>query len=524
MTAMTRQQFLQRVGAGGLAAMATSGASEASASPDERRAEPSQEGRRPNVLFILVDDLRPEIGCFGSPVKTPHMDRLAREGAAFTRHYCQLALCSPSRTSMLTGLRPDSTGVYVIGPHFRDHAPDVCTLPQRFREAGYFTAAFGKVYHDARLDDPVSWSRPLFVPETPPYGPDKMDAFRAESARIADMQERGIDVDPDSGLPTFLLAGGPTWDDPDVPDDHFWDGQVARHVIDTMRERLSEEPDVPFFLAAGFVKPHLPFVAPRRYFDLYGEDDIVLAARQDPPEGCPEVALFDLNEWQRYTDIRHPGPVGDAKARELKRAYYAATSYVDAQVGRIIAALEELDALDDTVIVLWGDNGYTLGEHGLWGKETNFELATRCPLIVRAPRQGRQDVRIDALTESVDIYPTLCALCGVEAPDELEGDSLVPLLNDPTSEGKRAAFSQYRKRMNMGRSVRTRSHRYTEWTDPQGRVFTQELYAYDGSGYEQRNLAAPDAPGSDGAHDGVLEDMKRVLHAGWRAASMQGRG
>ncbi len=500
--AVSRRRFLAATTAGGAAALAWNAASETS------RDLPL------NVLLITVDDLRPELGCYGHPmVKTPNIDRLAREGVTFTRHYCQVALCSPSRTSLLTGLRPDSTGIYWIGKHFRDTVPDAVTLPQHFKAHGYHTQAFGKVYHDREHDDPASWTEPLYVPEAPAYGPDEMEAVRAEQKRLDRMKELGARVDPQTGLPLFLLMPGPSWEAPDVPDNHFWDGQVADRVIET----LEEVKDRPFFLAAGIIRPHLPFVAPRKYFDLYPPEEIALPENTDRPENAPAIEFSQCNEWYRYRDIRKPGPLPPDKAGELIRGYYAATSYADAQVGRVLDALDRLGLAENTVVVLWGDNGYKLGEYGYWGKESNFELDTRVPLIVRAPGRSGTGATCDGLSESLDLYPTLCDLCGVPVPSHVEGTNLAHLLDDPTRPGKAAAVSQFFRDGLMGYTLRTERFRYTEWIPfdpqivparaplPEGVGF--ELYDHAADPGETRNIA------SDPAHAERLTELGRQLRA-----------
>ncbi len=473
-----------------------------------------------NVLFILVDDLCPVLGCYGHPiVQTPHMDALAKEGVVFTRNYCQVALCSPSRTALLSGLRPDTSRVWWIGPHFREHVPDALALPQHFKNHGYHTQAFGKVYHDAKLDDPLSWSEPLYVPKTPPYGPEEMPKFFQEQQRLAEMEKTGITTDPQTGLPLFLIMPGPSWEAPDVPDEYFWDGIVAREALSA----IERHKDGPFFITAGFVKPHLPYVAPRRYFDLYAPESIVLPEYCDVPVGAPEVAINPqaLNEWARYRDFRRLGPVHGELARELIRAYYAATSYVDAQTGRLLRGLDALGLSENTVIVLWGDNGYKLGEYGYFGKETNFELDTHVPLIIRAPHAPAAGQACHALTESMDVYPTLCELCGLDIPGAVEASSLAPMLRDVDVRGKDAAFSQYFRDGLMGYSIRTEQYRYTEWVpfEPSASApapdwehpKARELYDHTVDPHETRNRAG------EAQYVDTIIPLHKRLKQGWRA-------
>ena len=465
---------------------------------------PAQQKR--NVLFIVVDDLRPELGCYGNPVvKTPNIDRLARRGVTFTRAYCQQSVCTPSRTSFLTGLRPDTTKVYDNGRgDFRMLLPDVVTLPEFFRQQGYETRGLGKVFGEG-LNDPRAWSVPLW-----PKG-------------IAGMQY--VDLEKWSRVPAAEKSRTPvptlTWEKrescqaPEVPDNALQDGQVADRALQALREMRGK----PFFLAVGFLKPHLPFVAPKKYFDLYSLREIPDAPYPFPPKGAPEVALHPWVELRGYTDIPKKGPLPPGKARELVRGYYAATSYTDAQAGKVLDELERLDLSSRTVVVLLGDNGWHLGEHDLWVKTTNFEFDTRVPLIFSGAGVPAQGVRAPGLVEFVDIYPTLCDLCGCSAPKELEGLSMAPLLAEPARKWKKAAFSQFprpfapkRAGDGMGYTVRTERYRYTEWRIPGQPQNAVELYDHEKDPYETVNVAA----GPE--HRRLLAQLQKTLQDGWRAA------
>jgi len=476
----------------------------------------AEEGRPPNVLFIAIDDLRPELGCYGAPfARSPHIDRLAADGIAFTRAYCQQAVCSPSRTSLLTGRRPDTTRVYDLRTHFRRHLPDIDTLPQHFEQQGYHAQSFGKIYHGG-LDDPPSWSAPAWFPQAPLYGPGQ-----AQAERLAD------EARAQSGRPVPRRKGKPrrgpkqlSWMALDCEDHELPDGAIAREAAAAMR-RLK---DRPFFLAVGFYKPHLPFVAPRRYFDLYDDTTFPLPEFPKPPKGAPPLALTNSGELRQYADIwkYRDGPLDKAKTLELIRAYHAATSYVDAQVGRVLDELDRLGLRDNTVVVLWGDHGWHLGDHGLWCKHTNFERAANAPLIFRAPGVGRRGAACGALTEFVDVYPTLCELCGLPLPEGLEGVSLVPLFHDRHRAWKKAAFSQYPRTLRdvgrvMGHTLRTKRFRFTEWSAPGKDFRTLELYDYVRDPLETVNLA------SDPDHARVATALAELLHQGWRAALPPGR-
>jgi len=475
-----------------------------------------------NVLFIAVDDLRPEAGCYGNPIiKTPNIDALAGRGTVFRRAYCQQAVCSPSRTSLLTGRRPDTTRVYDLQTHFRIHLPDVVTLPQYFKEHGYYTVGMGKIFHGG-LDDPQSWSVPHWNPGGPGYGKPETLAALAEQAKQLRAENGGpasvvLQRDPKTGLVLKVSAPkyrarGPAWEDPDVADNALQDGKTADHAVEMLREIK----DRPFFLAVGFLKPHLPFVAPRKYYDLYDRNDLKLAPNPFPPKDVPEIALHTWGELRAYLDIPATGPLSDAMALDLIHGYYAAASYTDAQIGRVLDELDRLGLREKTVVVLWGDHGWQLGEHGLWCKHTNFEIAARAPLIFSEPGQNSPGATTDALAEFVDIYPTLCELCGLPVPEGLEGSSLAPVIDDPARAWKPAAFSQYPRGKAMGYSMRTDRYRYTEWLPGKGGpAIAGELYDHQEDPQENVNLA--DRP----EHATLRKQLSKQLHAGWREARPQ---
>ncbi len=484
------------------------------------QSQPAPPQRQMNVLMIAVDDLRPEIGAYGvRGIKTPNIDRLASSGTAFTRAYCQQAVCSPSRTSLLTGRRPDTTRIYDLQTHFRGTIPDVVTLPQHFRAQGYHTQGFSKIYHGG-LDDPASWSVPHWTPKAPPYGGAQTLAElqkRREQARIAgqELETRVLQQDPKTGARLKVSnprnrVNGPSWEAPDVADNALPDGQTADKAVET----LQQIKDKPFFLAIGFLKPHLPFVAPKKYYDLYPKEQFQLASNPNPPADAPEIALHNSGELRNYNDIPKTDLIPNEKALELRRAYYAATSYTDAQIGRVINELERLGLRDRTVIVLWGDHGWQLGEHGMWCKHSNFETSTRAPLIISAPGQKRAGTRPNALVEFVDIYPTLAELCGLPLPQGLEGISFAPLLNDPNRKWKPAAFSQYPRQGDvMGYSMRTDRYRYTEWLKGKTKeLVAVELYDHETDADENTNIAARSE------HKRTITKLSKQLAAGWKGA------
>jgi len=463
----------------------------------------------PNVLFIAIDDLRPELGCYGSPVQSPNIDQLAREGTLFERAYVQCALCMPSRASVLTGRRPDTTGVVDFNVRFRDVLSDVVTLPQHFQNNGYYAAAFGKLFH---RDDPVSWSTPLWQSNRPAYhtdfGKQVMAWTREDYRRLTYVWDLG------DGVTKTKTPGGLPWEAPNVPDNALRDGHIADAAIVKMKELRNQ----PFFLAVGFHKPHLPFIAPKKYFDLYDRDKIALATNPFPPFNAPKFATYNWNDLRHYYGIPDVGPVSEEQARELKHAYYACVSYTDAQVGRLLKNLDALGLRDNTIVVLWGDHGWQLGEHGMWDKHSNFETSTHAPLIIRTP--GQQPARTRALVEFVDIYPTICELCSLSLDDGLEGRSFVPLIKEPHRNWKSAAFSQFRRVIpgygsvarGMGYSMRTDRYRFTEWRVPGTEFRAYELYDHDSDPAENINLAG----GSE--HAQLVAVLKTKLHAGWQDA------
>lgn len=484
---------------------------------------------RPNVLLIAVDDLRPDLGAYGvRGVRSPNIDRLAARGVVFTRAYCQQAVCSPSRTSLLTGLRPDTTGVYDLVTHFRRKVPAAVTLPEHFRRNGYHTVSVGKVFHGG-LDDPQSWSEPSWVPPLQEFtgvqvvpgleyaAPENVALLREEweEERAAGrrLKIEPVETDAASGLPVVIAypkyITGPTWEMPDVPDETLPDGAIAARAVRTLRSLKDRGP---FFLAVGIRKPHLPFVAPRKYFDLYPPASAMpLAPNPWPPIGAPRFALHDWGELKAYKGISRDNPAPPAAlAREMIRGYRAATSFADAMIGQVLDELDRLGLRESTVVALFGDHGFQLGEHGQWGKHTNFEISTRSPLIVSVPGATRRVTT--ALVELVDLYPTLVDLAGLPQPAGLEGSSLVPHLEHAGAAGKQAAFSQFPRGQVMGRSIRTDRWRYTEWTDTSKSVVARELYDHHAPEGENANLAAR------ADLRPVMEGLARQLAAGWRGA------
>ena len=435
------------------------------------------EARRPNVLFIAVDDLRPEVAASGSDlIKTPNLDRIAARGTTFERAYCQQAVCSPSRSSLMTGRRPDATRVWDLETHFRKALPDAVTVAQYFKENGYHSQGMGKIFHGG-FDDAPSWSVPWGTPKAPTYA---STAAQKEQTDPANKNKKG-------------KLKGPATEQEDVPDDTFVDGKVARLAASTLAELKRQ--DRPFFLAVGMARPHLPFVAPKKYWDLYDPAKIYTPAFRKLPEGAPAFVSHNNSELKSYSDIPDVGPVDEQTARHLRHGYYAAISYMDAQVGLILDALEKEGLADHTVIVLWGDHGWQLGEHGLWHKHTNFELAVRAPLLISVPGQKAAGRKSLALAEFIDIYPTLADVCGLPMPKGVEGVSLKPALDDATAKVRPVAISQYPRqdagKSLMGYSLRDERWRLTLWRDRvTNAIHATELYDEVGDPHETANVAA----------------------------------
>lgn len=438
---------------------------------------------RPNVLFISIDDLRPTLGAYGDPLaRTPNIDALAQSGTTFTRAYCQQALCSPSRVSLMTGLRPDTTRIYDLQTHFRTTIPDAVTLPQFFKAQGYQALAMGKIFHPG-LDDRPSWSAAPWKQTAPVYGPEgvKIENERRRAAREAGADQKA--ANNTRGLPSEA---------PDVPDNAMADGATADQAVKTLRE-IGEKPAQPFFLAVGFGKPHLPFVAPKKYWDKWKRNDFALPATyRTPPKDVPPIAMAATSgEIRAYAGIPAQGPLSDDQALELIHGYYASTSYMDAQLGRVLSELDRLKLRQNTVVVLWSDHGYQLGDHTLWNKHTNFEIATRVPLIFSVPGAPKNQ-KAAQLAELVDIYPTLCQAAGLPVPAVLQGQSLLPIIQDGRAPGKAVAVSQYPHTGSMGYSLRSNRYRYTEWVNRSQGVTTVtgvELYDHDTDPGETQNIA-----------------------------------
>ncbi len=435
--------------------------------------EPSEKAAKPNVLLICVDDLKPAIGCFGDKAaKTPNIDRLASVGLRCASTYCNQAVCSPSRNSLLTSLRPQTLGIYDLPTNFRKSRADAVTLGQYFRQHGYHTQALGKVFHvgHGNQEDAASWDVPHFRPKASQYALDESKPVAGATAKKG--------TDEPKGTATECA---------DVPDETYADGVVAAEAIERLKQ--AKQSDKPFLMAVGFVKPHLPFVAPKRYWDMHDPSKLPQPEILNLPAGAPSYAPQLGGELRNYRDMpASPKPIDSQTTKQLIHGYYAATSYMDAQVGKLLDTLNQLSLRENTIVVLWGDHGWHLGDHGMWCKHTNYEQATRIPLIVSVP--GSKAATTGALIETVDIYPTLAELAGLPAPKSLDGKSFAKLLARPDEAHRDHAIHVYPRNNLIGRAIRTSRYRLVEWKSPgaarESAVY--ELYDYQADPNESRNL------------------------------------
>jgi arylsulfatase A-like enzyme len=456
---------------------------------------------QPNILFLSMDDLKPELGCFGSTnVKTPNIDRLAQQGRAFANHHVQQAICGPSRASMFSGLRPDTTKVWDLQHTCREECPQAFTMQEYFKKNGYETVGSGKIMHGFKNDDPLSWSVPYLHPEHLPFLNGKVPALNQQyqGAAIHDavkkLKESGIKGYKPQQKFMAKLNAKPSTECLDLPDNAYSDGAMTDWALSMLDQLAASEK--PFFLTLGYRKPHLPFVAPKKYWDLFDRDKIALAPFREHAKGSPEYAYHTWGELKAYSDVDET--LSDDQQRELIHGYYACVAFVDAQIGRVIDKLERSGLDKNTIVVLWGDHGWHLGDHGMWCKHSNFEQATRSPLIISVPEFQNPGIT-ESPVESVDIFPTLCELAELAVPEQLEGISLVPILKDAGVMVKDFAMSQYPRRGTlMGYALRDKRYRAVFWVDHsvvKGGQFVEsmiqdiELFDYDVDPLETINLA-----------------------------------
>ena len=501
----------------------------------------AQEVKKKNVLFIAVDDLKPALGCYGNEqVKTPNIDRLAKMGTVFMNNYCQQAVCGPTRASLLTGKRPDYTKIWDLKTQMRDMNPDIITLPQYLITQGYATSGVGKIFHPSSAInkvDPVSWSVPYLLESEKDYAnglgkPANGQYQNLETKALFDKKvQKSKSDDGDDENPVSLK--GPSFENIDVPDHAYTDGVDA--LLAKKQLIKFSKSSQPYFMAVGFHKPHLPFVAPKKYWDLYKTEDMPLATFQEHSENGVEIAYHRSGELRNYIDIPKFATFKDEgglhvnieknKQRELIHGYYAAVSYMDAQVGVLLKTLDSLGTLNNTIIVLWGDHGWHLGDHDLWEKHTNFEQATRAPLIIASP--SIKPGRTTSLSEHVDIFPTICDLAGTPVPSFLDGKSLKPIMVNNKIKVKDFSVSQYPRKLKkeeqknlgyannklMGYAMRTEKYRFVLWMhdftsqDPftNNKVYAKELYDYEKDPLEKVNVI------NDKKYSAVTNEMNQKM-------------
>ncbi len=484
----------------------------------------AQQKNKPNILFIAIDDLKPILGCYGNTIiKTPNIDRLAKMGTVFLSNYVQQAVCGPTRASIMTGMRPDYTKVWDLKTRMRDMNPGIVTLPQYLIKQGYASAGVGKIYHPTcveKNDQAFSWTIPYLKPKATDFadglGQPAEGHYQSKAIKEAIAKRLDEKIKPDEEGETGGGKKGPASESVDVPDNAYEDGVSALLAKEQMIKFAKSTN--PFFMAVGFRKPHLPFVAPKKYWDLYRREDMPLAEFQEHSKNGPFIAYHSSNELRNYTDIPEFATMSAdsnriglkvEKQRELIHGYYAAVSYTDAQVGILLNTLDSLGILNNTIIVLWGDHGWHLGDHDLWNKHTNFEQATRAPLIFAAP--GYKAGSSNSLSEHVDVFPTLCELAGVPVPAYLAGKSLVPVMKNNKAIVKDFAISQYHRTIKQdevtklglatrkveGYAIRTDKYRYVMWLNndfhtneayTENRLYAIELYDYEKDPLEKVNV------------------------------------
>lgn len=452
---------------------------------------------RPNVLLILVDDLKPSFGAYGDKwVHSPNLDRLAARGMRFDMAYCNQAVCAPSRNNLLVGSRSTSIGVYSLGQHFRTAVPNAVTMPQYFKQQGYHSAGIGKVFHigHGNINDVHSWSVPFLPDKVIDYVlPESTDGkLTREEALFSNKSKEGLPM-------------GAAWEIADVDDGAYADGRIAAEGI--KRLQSYKQSDEPFFLALGFTKPHLPFCAPKKYWDLYDRSKLPMAEYTLPPDGAPAYAGKTIGELNQYKPVPQNPPLGEELQRTLIHGYYASMSYMDSQVGQVLNEVDRLGLDKNTIIVLWGDHGYHLGDHGTWTKHTNYEQANRIPIVISAPGVTRANSHSTALIETVDLFPTIAELAGLPAPtgpQPIDGDSFVPILKGDESTIGEYAYHCYPKGGRLGQAIRTDRYRLVKWHQPGSTQPPEyELYDYEVDPLEKRNHAA-DQPG-------IVEKLSTIL-------------
>ncbi len=497
----------------------------------------SEPQRKPNILFISIDDLRPALGVYGDTVAvTPNIDRFASEGMTFRQMFCQAAVCAPSRASLMTGLRPDSTRVWHLGDKFREINPETVTMPQYFAQYGYHTVNIGKIFHNY-MPDSVSWDEPDLRPAR--YVKPEWLGRDGETFYISEEVNKSQVIKRDSLLrlrPIRYADGwntGPAWEAADVHDTLYFDGAQTKLAKQTLN-RLAKM-DEPFYLGLGYFRPHLPFTAPKKYWDMYDPEKIPIANNPNIPEGSPLYSMnsmYELRHYDGFGKIGHPTSeyrMSEDTARILKHGYYASVTYIDALLGDLFDHMKMLGIYENTIIIIWGDHGWKLGDHNSWGKMTNYNIDLQVPVILRYPGQDNRGAQTFAITEMVDLFPSLLEIAGIDVPEYLQGTSFAPLISNPELNWKKAAFSQFHRRPKvsadgnryMGYSINTAKHHYIEWytwdhiTGDRGEYVSAELYDREMDPFETKNIAEIEE------HSALATSLSEQLASGWRNAKPQ---
>ncbi len=484
----------------GLALQATAATSETTATK-----------KQPNVLLILVDDLKPALGSYGDMMAiSPNIDQLAARGVRFESAYANQAVCMASRYNLMLGSRSTSTGLYNFGTDFRDVYPDAVTLPQHFKNNGYVSQSMGKVYHigHGNDNDEASW--------TLTHHKDKViEYLLPESTHNQLTREEAFFGNVDTGVPNKQLPRGAAWESPDVLDEAYADGRVASIAIDRLK-KAAKKPQEKFFMAVGFARPHMPFSVPQKYWDMYDPKQFKLAEFQQHPKNAPTISRKRRGEISQYFPIpEDEDSYDEALQRKLIHGYYASMSYMDAQVGRLLDALDHYGLSDNTIVLLWGDHGFHLGDHGIWTKHTNFEQATHIPLIIAAPGMQR-GVSSGQLAETVDIYPTLVELAGLpqpHTPQPIDGQSLVPVLKNPKARVRDHAYHVFPSAGVLGLAIRTEQYRLVRWQKNPDEEIIYELYDLRNDPLETENLA--------GQKPDVVEELEAILESHPKAVGLR---
>lgn len=491
--------------------------------------------QKPNIIFLSIDDLRPDLGCYGNnEIKTPNIDALAATSMVMLNTHCQAAVCAPSRASTMLGYRPDSTRVWHLGDKFREINPEAVTMPQYFNKAGYYTVNIGKIFHNY-MPDSISWDEPDLKPfpyNTKAYAKRDAETYYYTEASLEDQRiKREHLLEKRKGRKVYGDGWnrGPALESADVPDSLYFDAMQTKLALQTL-DRIKDK-DAPFFMGLGFYRPHLPFVVPKKYWDLYPKGSVTPAINSKLPLNAPVMSANSNYELRGYTNSYKIGRPEDESLPEvyadsLKRGYYASVSFIDTCVGKLVKGLKERGLYENTIIVLWGDHGWKLGDYNGWGKMTNFYVDTHVPLIIKQENQ-KQGKHIQALAELVDIFPTLCDISGVDKADYFQGTSLAPVFKNPDLEWKDAVFTQFRRRARvskdgneyMGYSMQTKQYHYIEWykwdnvAKEKGSFSASELYDHYADPNETINIVG------DLEKSHLVEKLSDKLSKGWRAAT-----